>query len=77
MLPYPESGILGDIFRQVQIAHDRVGNGNGRAGMPAEKPGKGLVVAGAGAGEKGSIGAWIGLRRRKPPAILTRRGSSL
>jgi hypothetical protein len=32
--------------------------------MPGEEQAKGMVVAGAGAGEKGGIGAGIGLRRR-------------
>jgi hypothetical protein len=62
--PYPEDGILTDILRQVQVGHDRVGHGQGRACVAGEEHAKGKIVAGAGAGEKSRIGAGIGLRRR-------------
>ena len=63
-LPDPENGILADILRRVNIAHHRMGYGQARPGMPGEKHAKCIIIAGAGAGEKRGVGAWIGLRRR-------------
>lgn len=63
-LPYPENGILADIFRQVNIGHDCMGHGQGCPRMPSEQHTKGRIIAGAGAGEKNGIGARVSLQRR-------------
>ena len=67
-LPDPEDGILADIFGPVNVAHDRTRHGQAGTRMPRDKHTESMVIAGASAGEKGGIRAWIGLQRRRPPA---------
>ena len=66
-LPDPEDGILADIFRQVNVAHDRAGHGQAGSRMPRNKHTESMVIAGASAGDEKGIWAWIGLQRRGPP----------